>query len=285
MLRQVIFRLRNASRKVNNRSVARGAFRRRLFVESLEDRRLLAAVRLGLFNTNTLAGNDDGSTGAVAIGFSSAINFFGPTYTNLFVNNNGNVTFGVANGTYTPSGLPAPGQLPQIAPFFADVDTSPGAPDNDVRYGTGVVNGRSAFGVNWPGVGYYSSHTDKLNKFQLVLIERFDTGPGNFDIELNYDQIQWETGDGSGESNGLGGTAAAAGFTNGSGTSGTNYQLAGSLTNTSTMAPLRATAQHLTITRSLSSSPMTTTVATIHQLATRNASTSHQSRESRQRLG
>ena len=44
MLRQVISRLRNASRKVNNRTVARAAFRRRLFVESLEDRRLLAIV-------------------------------------------------------------------------------------------------------------------------------------------------------------------------------------------------------------------------------------------------
>ena len=44
MLRQVISRLRNASRKNNNRSVARAAFRRRLFVESLEDRRLLAGA-------------------------------------------------------------------------------------------------------------------------------------------------------------------------------------------------------------------------------------------------
>ena len=44
MLRQVISRLRNASRKIKNRSVARAAFRRRLFVESLEDRRVLCGI-------------------------------------------------------------------------------------------------------------------------------------------------------------------------------------------------------------------------------------------------
>ena len=44
MLRQVISRLRNASRKITKRTVARTAFRRSLFVESLEDRRLLASI-------------------------------------------------------------------------------------------------------------------------------------------------------------------------------------------------------------------------------------------------
>jgi len=43
------------------------------------------------FNANTLPPNDDGSTGLVSLGFS--FNFFGTTYTQLYVNNNGNVTF------------------------------------------------------------------------------------------------------------------------------------------------------------------------------------------------
>jgi hypothetical protein len=45
------------------------------------------------FNANSLAGNDDGSTGAVPIGFALPINFFGSPASTLFVNNNGNVTF------------------------------------------------------------------------------------------------------------------------------------------------------------------------------------------------
>ncbi|MBO1268115.1 PxKF domain-containing protein [Arthrobacter cavernae] len=81
-------------------------------------------------------------------------------------------------------------------------------------------------------VGYYAGHTDKLNSFQLLLVNREDSStPGDFDIVFNYDQIQWESGDFSGGSAGLGGTSAAAGFSNGSGQEGTFYELAGSLTN------------------------------------------------------
>src|SRR5581483_5669804 len=55
---------------------------------------------------------------------------------------------------------------------------------------------------------------------------------GNFDIEFNYDQIQWETGGASGGSGGLGGTSAAVGYSNGlSGASNVYFQLAGSLVN------------------------------------------------------
>lgn len=45
------------------------------------------------------------------------------------------------------------------------------------------------------GVGYYYLSVDKLNKFQVVLEERSDIAPGDFDIHFFYDQIQWETGD------------------------------------------------------------------------------------------
>src|SRR5207247_463688 len=76
-----------------------------------------------------------------------------------------------------------------------------------------------------------SVHTNKQNSFQVVLIDRSDTGTGNFDIELNYGQIQWETGDASGGSNGLGGSSARAGFSNGTGQSGAFLELPGSAIN------------------------------------------------------
>jgi hypothetical protein len=177
------------------------------------------------FNSNIFFGNDDGSTGAVPLGFTA--NFFGHTYSSLYVNNNGNVTFDSPLGTFTPFSLTSTNRV-IIAPFFADVDTRVG---HTVTYGTGTVNGHAAFGVNWPGVGYFSAHTNKLNSFQLVLIDRSDTGAGNFDIELNYNQIQWETGDASGGSNGLGGSSARAGFSNGTGQPGTFLELPGSAVN------------------------------------------------------
>ena len=184
------------------------------------------AVRnLAGFSTNVLAANDDGSTALVATG--QSMNFFGTTYTGLWVNNNGNVTFTSSYGTYTPTGLISVGQ-PIIAPFFADVDTR-GAGSGLVHYGTDTLNGHHAFGVEWPAVGYFSAETNKLNTFELILIDRTDTGAGNFDIEMNYNSILWETGGASGGTNGLGGTSAAAGYS--SGTAPGTYQFPGSLVN------------------------------------------------------
>jgi hypothetical protein len=175
----------------------------------------------GLFTTS-LPGNDDGSTGSVAMGMT--INFFGTNFSNLFVNNNGNVTFGSADGTFTPSNITG-SSLPRLAPFFADVDTRTGT---TVTYGTNTLNGHNVFGVNWIDVGYFSQHTDKTNSFQLIITDRSDLGAGDFDFQFNYDRILWETGDASGGSNGFGGTSAVAAWTNGN---GTFQQLAGSLVN------------------------------------------------------
>jgi hypothetical protein len=80
------------------------------------------AIR-GLTLTQSLPANDDGSTGAINIGFT--LNFFGSDYTQLFVNNNGNVTFGTALGSFTSSGMSGVSYV-TLAPFFADVETTGG---------------------------------------------------------------------------------------------------------------------------------------------------------------
>ncbi|MHC4500641.1 MAG: nidogen-like domain-containing protein, partial [Planctomycetota bacterium] len=189
----------------------------------------LPVIREG-FDVNTLPRNDDGSTDEVDMGF--AINFFGDTYSSLYVNNNGNVTFNESMWEYTPWGLTTNIGRPIIAAFFGDVDTwgfDPNDPNASkaVTYGTGTVNGRSAFGVNWVDVGYFGGHYDKLNSFQLIIIDRSDRGEGDFDIEYNYERIEWETGDITGEG-GFGGQSARAGFSNGSGEVGTFYEFEGS---------------------------------------------------------
>jgi hypothetical protein len=177
-------------------------------------------------STNSLARNDDGSTGRVTLPFS--LNYFGVVHDSLFVNNNGNVTFNGPLSTYTPFPIETTG-TPIIAPFFGDVDTRSTGSDI-VRYGATTMGGRPAFCVLWAGVGvgYYAGHADRLNSFQLLLVDRSDVGPGDFDIYFNYDKIQWETGDASGGSGGTGGTPARAGFANGSGDPGTALELPGS---------------------------------------------------------
>ena len=176
--------------------------------------------------------NDDDSSQALVAPF--PMTFFGAQQSELYVNNNGNVTFGDALGDYTPSAFGQGDSYdgpPIIAPFFADVDTwNDGS--NVVTYGSNASG--TKFCVNWTDVGYYDSWSDKLNSFQLILTQATgaDRAPGDFDIQFNYDRILWETGDASSGSNGFGGVSALAGFTAGTpDIPGTVVQLPGSLVN------------------------------------------------------
>lgn len=174
------------------------------------------------FYTNTLPATDDGYTGFVSFGFS--IDFFGNGFSGGYVNNNGNVTLDSPQSTYTPYPISTTNR--QIfAPFFADVDTRTGSP---VTYGTDTVGGHAAFAANYVDVCYYSTHCDKTNSFQLVIIDRSDIAAGDFDFEFNIDKVQWETGDASNGSGGLGGNSARVGWSNGS---ANTFELAGSAVN------------------------------------------------------
>ena len=84
-----------------------------------------------------------------------------------------------------------------------------------MQYGAGTVNGRTAWGASYRNV-YHYYQAPPANTFQVILIDRSDTGAGNFDIEFNYDSILWETGTASGgNSDGLGGNSARVGWTDG----------------------------------------------------------------------
>jgi hypothetical protein len=182
---------------------------------------LASPLRPG-FNGSTLGITDDGSAGPIGLGFTA--NFFGSEHVSVYVNNNGNLTLdGVLDG-FTPTAFSAADRR-IIAPFFADVDTRA---SGSVGYGTGQVDGRNAFGATWTDVGYFAEHAERTNTFQALLVDRSDTGAGNFDIEFNYAKVEWETGDSSGGSGGLGGDSARVGYSNGTGTDGTFFELPGS---------------------------------------------------------
>lgn len=182
---------------------------------------LASPLRPG-FNGATLGITDDGSSGPVSLGFTA--NFFGVQRGEIYVNNNGNLTFDGTLDGFTPSAFAATDRR-IIAPFFADVDTRA---SGTVAFGTGSVDGRAAFGATWSEVGYFAEHADRTNSFQAVLVDRSDTGAGNFDIEFNYARVRWETGDSSGGLGGLGGDAARVGFANGTALDGTFFEMPGS---------------------------------------------------------
>lgn len=173
---------------------------------------------------------DDSGSEMAALGFQ--INFNGINYNNVWVNNNGNLTFSDALATYTPYTIQQ-NSTPMFAAFFADVDTRN---YGDVtRYGTGTLqiapgNTRNIFCVNWINVGCYGvSNSAIVNSFQMIIIDRSDIAPGDFDLEYNYDKITWEAGTASGgNTSGLGGsTTASMGWSNGT---NTYYSHPGSLT-------------------------------------------------------
>ncbi|WP_433337849.1 nidogen-like domain-containing protein [Spirillospora sp. CA-294931] len=171
-----------------------------------------------------VAPSDDELSPKVNLAF--PINFKGRQFTSLWVNNNGNVTFDDAFSDYTPK--PFEGvRSPIIAALWADTDTrKPGS--GQVRYGNGTVQGRRAFCVDYDKVGYYNQNTDKLNTYQLYIVDRADVAPGAFDIVYHYKTLKWETGDASSGNGGLGGTSAGAGYSNGTGNPGTFHEVNGS---------------------------------------------------------
>ncbi len=181
------------------------------------------------FDSQTLPRNDDDSTELVPLGFT--VNFFGINRSEVYVNNNGNLTFDQALFEFTPFDLTATSRQ-IIAPFFADVDTSEAG--QPVTYGAGTFGGRPAFGVNYIDVDYFLSSPEHSNRnsFQVILVDRSDVQVGAFDIVFNYDQIQWETGEASGsDQSGRGGDSARVGYSNGSGDPGTFFELIGSAVN------------------------------------------------------
>ncbi|WP_395708025.1 Calx-beta domain-containing protein [Reyranella sp.] len=177
------------------------------------------------FGENALPRADDSPS--LEIDFTSivpgGIDLFGQTYTSLFLNYNGSVTFGDALEAFSPTAITAATTIPILAPFWGDVDTrggtvtaTPGGTStgsNLVWYDLDAVN--RVFTATWDDVAYYSQHSDKLNAFQLRIIAVGTNG--DFDIQFRYEAINWTTGDASGGSGGLGGDVAVAGYSAGDG--------------------------------------------------------------------
>lgn len=157
-----------------------------------------------------MAPNDDGSSALINLPFTFCL--YGTNYTSLYINNNGNVSFGTPYGTFSASGFPSTSFV-MVAPFWADVDTRP-AGGGQVLYKIKP----NAIYVNWVGVGYYSMQTDKLNTFQLVLSDGTDSliGIGN-NVGFCYKDMQWTTGSASSGVGGFGGTPANVGANKGDG--------------------------------------------------------------------
>ena len=169
------------------------------------------------FGENELFRNDDAFSQPIDITpiFANGIQIGDTTFTSLFVNTNGNITFGGGLSEFTPERIGTEtGSLAIIAPFWGDVDTRAGETGENVFWDFNTS--RDSFVVTWHDVGYYDQRQDRENTFQLELA---DSGNGDVQIIFRYEDINWTTGEASGGINGLGGEVARAGFAFGQGLS------------------------------------------------------------------
>lgn len=134
---------------------------------------------------------DDNYIGPINLGFT--FNFFGVDYTQLYINSNGNLTFGSGSSTYNNSPFPLADGLPRIAPFWDDVDP---------RYGGAYTYNNSmpgVFVVSWVNSPLYlnGGSGGATVTFQVSLF-----GPGN-----TYGYAPGTVIFSYGDLNGVGGTA------------------------------------------------------------------------------
>ncbi len=140
----------------------------------------------GVFTSSTLAaGNlDDGSVQVdISSVFGSGIDFFGTTYSSIYINSNGNISFGTANTDYQSSNLAAE-NVSVIAPFWSDVNLNNGG---EIYWDLDPANGTVT--VTWLDVEPYNG--SGTNSFQVVLTSN---GGGDFNVEFIYEDIEWTSG-------------------------------------------------------------------------------------------
>ena len=154
--------------------------------------------------------DDDGSFGPLSIPFT--YNLYSDLWNVLYININGNVSFGTPYGTFSAVGFPNSGFV-MVAPFWGDVDLT-NLSQGTIKYKITPT----AIYINWDNVGYYSQHDDKLNTFQLILTDGTDPviGVGN-NAGFCYKDMEWTTGDASQGTNGFGGVPAVVGANKGNG--------------------------------------------------------------------
>ena len=165
--------------------------------------------------TTVLLLTNNGTYGPVSFGFN--FEFYGGTYQQFYISNNGAISFGSPVATFDPAGFPQ--SVPMIAPFWADVDTRLAGGLVELVHGTNPFNGNPFVQVNWVNVGYFDRtnpanvpNLSKRNSFSLYI----EDDPLGDVVAFIYHGLQWTTGDPQGV-NGLGAPGAEIGFNAGDG--------------------------------------------------------------------
>ncbi|XP_072524060.1 uncharacterized protein [Salminus brasiliensis] len=155
--------------------------------------------------------SDDGSSSVIYL--QSPFSFFGRSYSQLYVNNNGHLTFNQAWDSYAPTQFDIYSGRDMIAPFWTDLDNRGSGVISYNQYTNGNVLSQATNDINqyFPGVNFtaswvfvatwhkvaHYSYSGTETSFQVVLISdgNFsfvlmnygDIAPANYRVEAGYD--------------------------------------------------------------------------------------------------
>ena len=127
--------------------------------------------------------------------FTDGLSLFGERLRAMYVNANGNISFGRPIEDATPRAFPIAGQA-MIAPWWADVDTRGGGQPsrNSVCF---ALRPRRLF-VTWLRVGHFDRSDERSNSFQLVVRTDSEACPSDEPaIEFRYARCEWTVGNDS----------------------------------------------------------------------------------------
>ncbi len=155
--------------------------------------------------------NDDGSFGPINLGWT--FSFCGDSFTQVWINTNGNLTFTGPLAQFSANGFPF--GTPMVAAFWSDIDT------RNLACGQIWYKLTPNYLIaSWDNTGYYNQQCDKTVSFNLVISDGTlagGLGVGNT-IGFRYGDMQFTTGSASGGVNGFGGVPATVGFNSGNNT-------------------------------------------------------------------
>ena len=132
----------------------------------------ISSAQAGLYTTNygtQLTGPsncDDCYAGPVAFsGSNQSINFFGTSYSSLFVGSNGYVTFGSGQSSFWTQSLDTQSVAPMIAAFYTDLDSRNDDASN--VYANTATDGEIV--ITWERMGHYSQNYSVRSTFQILV--------------------------------------------------------------------------------------------------------------------
>ena len=119
-------------------------------------------------------------------GVGQSINFFGTTYSGLFIGSNGYLTFGAGASNFSTQPLDTETIRPMIAGSFTDLDSRSDAASN--VYIDNTTPGQLV--ATWQEMGHYSTNYSVRSTFQLVVrSDQFLVAPGEGQIGFFYGLI------------------------------------------------------------------------------------------------